>query len=313
MSAYAPARAPAWRDLETTATLRPYRAWARLKTSRFEARVGLQQINFGSATLLRPLMWFDSVDPRDPLQVTPGVYAVLLRYYFQDHASVWAWGLYGNERTKGWETNPAGRETPEFGGRVQVPVPRGEMAFSTHQRRVDPSRRVTRHVGLADRTLSERRYGVDGKWDVGIGVWFEGVWTRQTHPDLIRPDQGALNIGADYTFGVGNGLHALAEYFVLEHALAAPGLVGASKLWAASLRYPLGILDTIAGIVYVDSTRQDTYRFVNWQRSYDRWQLYVMGFWNPARSAVYRSQSGQAIGQNPLIGQGVQVMAVFNH
>ena len=58
-----------------TATSSPTAAWLRLSTSRFEARVGLQKINFGSATLFRPLMWFDSLDPRDPLQITDGVYA----------------------------------------------------------------------------------------------------------------------------------------------------------------------------------------------------------------------------------------------
>jgi len=96
-------------------------------------------------------------------------------------------------------------------------------------------------------------------------------------------------------------------------ALVAPARLSASRLWAASMRYPLGILDTLAAIAYVDSTRRDTYRFVSWQRSYDRWQFYVMGFWNPEQAAVHRSQSGQAIGQNPLTGQGFQVMAVFNH
>ena len=77
-----------------------YRLWTRLSSERFEARLGLQRINFGSATLLRPLMWFDRIDPRDPLQITDGVYALLLRYYFQDNANVWAWGLLGNSSRK---------------------------------------------------------------------------------------------------------------------------------------------------------------------------------------------------------------------
>jgi len=55
--------------------------WIRLSTKQFELRAGLQKINFGSATLLRPLMWFDKIDPRDPLQLTDGVYALLARYY----------------------------------------------------------------------------------------------------------------------------------------------------------------------------------------------------------------------------------------
>jgi hypothetical protein len=63
--------------------LKPYRLWMRYSSDQFEIRLGLQKINFGSASMLRPLMWFDSVDPRDPLQLTDGVWALLVRYYFQ--------------------------------------------------------------------------------------------------------------------------------------------------------------------------------------------------------------------------------------
>ena len=33
---------------------------------------------------------------------------------------------------------------------------------------------------------------------------------------LSSADSAALTLGADYTFGVGNGLHVLGEYFVQE-------------------------------------------------------------------------------------------------
>ena len=57
--------------------VKPYRLWARYSSRQFEVRAGLQKINFGSASLLRPLMWFDQVDPRDPLKLTDGVWGVL--------------------------------------------------------------------------------------------------------------------------------------------------------------------------------------------------------------------------------------------
>ena len=47
--------------------LNPYRVWGRYSTEQLEVRLGLQKINFGSATMLRALRWFDQVDPRDPL------------------------------------------------------------------------------------------------------------------------------------------------------------------------------------------------------------------------------------------------------
>ena len=70
LNAYGTARLHALDDVRTDGDVDPYRLWARFSTSQFEARIGLQKINFGSATLLRPLMWFDSIDPRDHLQLT---------------------------------------------------------------------------------------------------------------------------------------------------------------------------------------------------------------------------------------------------
>ena len=67
------------------------------RNNKLHIEPGLQKINFGSATMLRPLMWFDQVDPRDPLQLTDGVWGVLGRYYFLNNANIWLWGLYGNK------------------------------------------------------------------------------------------------------------------------------------------------------------------------------------------------------------------------
>ena len=85
----------------TSGDIKPYRGWLRLSGARFEARFGLQQLSFGSATLFRPLMWFDSLDPRDPLQLTDGVYGLLLRFYAKGNANAWLWGLYGLELRDG--------------------------------------------------------------------------------------------------------------------------------------------------------------------------------------------------------------------
>ncbi len=109
--------------------LKPYRLWARFAGDQFEARIGLQKINFGSATLFRPLMWFDRIDPRDPLKLTDGVYGLLIRYYFQNNANIWLWGLYDNNELKGWETAPTIDNGAEFGGRFQLPLPTGEAGY----------------------------------------------------------------------------------------------------------------------------------------------------------------------------------------
>jgi hypothetical protein len=86
---------------ESDAAIKPYRLWMRYSTDQLELRLGLQKINFGSASILRPLMWFDQMDPRDPLHLTVGVWAFLGRYYFLNNANIWLWGLYGNHDPRG--------------------------------------------------------------------------------------------------------------------------------------------------------------------------------------------------------------------
>jgi len=43
-----------------------HRLWFRIAADRWEVRFGRQKISFGSASLVRPLMWFDRTDARDP-------------------------------------------------------------------------------------------------------------------------------------------------------------------------------------------------------------------------------------------------------
>ncbi|MFZ2339285.1 MAG: hypothetical protein WAW07_06110 [Bacteroidales bacterium] len=93
------------RGTSAEARIKPYRLWARYSSDQFELRLGLQKINFGSASMLRPLMWFDQMDPRDPLRLTDGVWGLLGRYYFLNNANIWLWGLYGNHDPRAWETD----------------------------------------------------------------------------------------------------------------------------------------------------------------------------------------------------------------
>ncbi len=296
---------------KTDGKVSPYRLWLRFSTSQFEARIGLQKINFGSASLLRPLMWFDSLDPRDPLQLTDGVYALLLRYFFVNNANIWLWGLYGNDKTKGWEQFTTLKDTVEYGGRFQLPLFSGEFALTYHHRVADLSdyfRMAPFPAGLGSEA-PEDRLGVDGKWDLGIGLWFEASLVRQDNDLLPQPWQRALNLGIDYTVSLGNGLNIMGEHFRLERsekALSAGKRVDFSALF---LRYPLSILDDVTAIVYYDWDKKDFYRFLNWQRTYDRWRFNVIAFWNPETFSIYPAQSGN----NPFGGKGFQIMLVFNY
>jgi hypothetical protein len=298
------------------ATAKLYRAWMRIASEKFEFRAGLQKLNFGSASLFRPLMWFDSVDPRDPLQLTNGVYGLLARYYFLDNANIWLWGLYGNRESKGWEVVPTTEKSIEYGGRVQIPAWTGEVAATYHHREADFTQLNTLAIYATKARTPEDRFALDGKWNIGIGAWFEVALTHdQTDlPSMIYHRQWTL--GADYTFDIGNGVTALTEYFRTDNPetpLAPANGLGFSAL---SLNYPLGLIDRISGILYRDWSNKEWYRLVTWQRTYDNWMFYLLGFWNPNNIGLYRIQPPNATGQpaaSPFAGTGIQLMLVFNH
>jgi len=308
LNAYGTGTINALDDVHTEGKVKPYRMWLRFSSSQFEARLGLQKINFGSASLLRPLMWFDRIDPRDPLQLTDGVYGLLMRYYFLDNTNIWVWGLYGNDEPKGWETMSSDRKSPELGGRIQTPLGKGEIAFSCHHREIDV-KGLLQGPEPDNIRIPENRYALDGKWDIGIGIWFETSLFHQQTEHLPYTWQKALNVGMDYTFNIGNGLNVIGEHFVLEASRDVFGSGEATKFSALALNYPLGLLDNITGILYYDWENKDFYNFLRWQRTYDRWSFHFMAFWNPERFRVYNTQPGN----NLFAGKGIQVMAVFNY
>ncbi len=295
--------------IETFSRLSPYRFWLRYSTSNWEIRAGLQKINFGSATILRPLMWFDQVDPRDPLQLTDGVYGLLSRYYFNNNANIWLWCLYGNDAERGWDYLPSDRRTPEFGGRVQIPVKSGELAVSYHHRKVDFTRLNTDTTYTGSTFYPENRIGFDGKWDAMAGVWFEVVVKQNNPENSFMPEwEEYLNVGLDYTFGIGNGLNTMVEFFCLGSSENFLGQGSRTHFSALSLNYPLGMINSFSCILFYNWDDRGFYRFINFQRTYDNWTFYVMAFWNPDQYSLY------TLGQehNLFAGKGLQFMAVWD-
>ncbi len=288
--------------------VRPYRAWMKFSGDQFEVRGGLQKINFGSANLLRPLMWFDQIDPRDPLQLTDGVWGILGRYYFLNNANIWVWGLIGNDQRKGWEVIPSVKNKPEFGFRVQLPIPGGELATTYHYRVADAEKVFQIPHGEKPH-IREKRLALDGKFDYVVGLWFEAVLTHQEIHILELKYSHALSLGLDYTFGLGNGINVMTEYFTFgssERPLSGGENVHFSAL---SANYPFNIINNLNGILFYDWTNKEFYNFINWSWQYDKWSFYIMGFWNPQRFNLY-----QGLGDaNLYAGRGLQFMLVFNH
>ncbi len=293
----------------TTTNLDLYRIWGRYSTEHFEFRLGMQKINFGTASMMRALRWFDQVDPRDPLGLTDGVWAALGRYYFLDNTNIWIWALYGNNNTKGMEAIKTKQDTPELGGRIQFPVPKGEAGLSYHHRNVD-SRGFMDEIPEFEK-INETRVGIDAKWDVTIGLWLEAAWMTKNKNIGIFTNQEILTLGSDYTFGIGNGLNLTLEHMLLSYDENAFGFENNYHFTGLSLSYPLGMFDNIQGIFYYDWENNSSCNFINWFRQFNKTTLYVMAYLNPKNRAL--PSMGIDSKENLFGGLGVQIMYVFNH
>lgn len=286
----------------TNSDLELYRLKFRFTTARAEVRIGLQKINFGPAQLLRSLMWFDRLDPRDPLHITDGVWGLLSRYYFQNNANVWLWELFGNDETKGYELYPTAPERPEFGGRVQFPVPRGEVGISSHVRRV-------RAQLITETEFLEKRIGLDGRWDVGIGLWFELVSQQWETDELPYEFTKSMTVGMDYTIGIGNGIYAIAEHMSNAVSDQLFSRDEDNQISAYSLSYPISMFDTVMGYGFYDWENGNYYQYIGWQRIYDSWIINPSLFWYPDDESAGIGMEPNYLGR----GYGAQIIIIYNH
>jgi len=269
--------------------------------------VGLQKINFGSASLLKPLMWFDQIDPRDPLKLTDGVWSALARYYFLNNANIWLWTLYGNKNLKGWEMLKTNQNYPEIGGRFQTPVPRGEAGISYHYR-IAESRDFPTTEFQYDK-VPENRIGLDAKFDYIVGLWFEASWVNKSKDMGIYTNQEIFNIGTDYTFGLGNGLSVIFEQLLAASDKKAFTFDQTTTFSMLNMNYNIGLFDNISAIIYYDCMNNKVYNFVNWQKQFNKWSLYLMGYANPKDYNIPTQGADESL----YGGLGVQLMFVYNH
>jgi hypothetical protein len=215
--------------------------------------------------------------------------------------------LIGNEKAKTWETGITKQWFPEFGGRFQSPVPKGEAALSYHFRMADIRELDTSFA--ANPEVAENRIGLDGKWDLGIGLWAEGTWIRKSRNIGIYTNQEILNGGMDYTFGVGNGLNLIVEQLVVSNDEKPFQFSRLVTFTGLSLSYPIGLSDNLGIIIFYDWTHDAFYNFVNWHKQFNRISLYLMAFWNPENYSM--PQQGDS--SNLFAGKGLQAMVMWNH
>jgi len=262
------------KDVDSDFEFDVYRFWLRSSAEQSEFRVGLQKINFGPARYLRSLQWFDRIDPLDPRQQTEGVCSMLMRYYGLDNSNYWFWVLYDESEFKGSELVESRDKTLEMGGRLQLSILGGDIGFSYHNRGLKNPNTDDREPELFDDS-EERRFGFDGSWDIGIGLWQETSISIYDGVDELPLYAEFYTLGADYTFELGNGLHILAEhqYIRTENKL----LDKAEEQRNVSLLtadYPIGLYDSIMGLVSYDHQDENMYYYLSYTLVYDYLSMY---------------------------------------
>ncbi len=284
------------------ADLELYRLKLRFATAQTETRIGLQKINFGPAQLLRSLRWFDRLDARDALKLTDGVYGLRFKYDALNNANVWLWGLYKNDEVKGYETLSSVDDTPEFGGRLQYPALDGELAAAFHTRKVDASL-----PGAAD--FRENRFALDGRWEIGAGLWFESVLQHQD-TDLVPYRWTKIStLGMDYTFGIGNGVYTVGEHFTTLLSDDVFGWDEDAHVSAFSLSYPIGLFDNLTAIGYYSWEQEEYSQYLSWQRAYDNLVINLSLFRYPDKDGDSNESRNNAFGN----GYGAQLMLIYHH
>lgn len=285
-----------------SADFSPYRCWARFAGSQFEFRAGLQKITFGQAQMLRPLMWYDSIDPRDPLNLTKGKWAVRARYYFPgSNNNVWFWGMSESSDDSYMFIEGVNCDDHVYSGglRIQADIWGGETGISGGLGHYDSfvcfDEAVEQHTTEAD----DYRLGLDIKWDMEVGFWMEAAAVfRNSSYDFnsvsfykhSRMATYMVTLGADYTLPVGNGIYVMAEAMLTDvnMILNDPIITGLSEeltVWdeqvfmtAFMVQYPLGIFDAVGFMSFVlPQSGFKHYSYLFWQRQYDNITLRLSG------------------------------------
>lgn len=270
-----------------------YRLWLRSTNPNSELRLGLQKINFGSATFFRPLQWFDNIDPRDSQNRTEGVLGLLLRYYLMDNSNFWFWGILDGDDSEYLKSKEGSIST---GARMQLPILGGEVAISYHQRALGGYSEDDYIV--IGKSSSESKYGFDGRWDYIAGFWLESSWSVLYNTQSYNSHSECYTLGSDYTFSFGNGIHVLGEMmFIGKGEDFFQRDARYEQFYVISSDTPIGLYDTISGLALYNSISEDIYYYLSYGMTFDYFKLNVNLTLSP-NDSVENSEIGFSNGKS---------------
>ncbi|MDT8445638.1 MAG: hypothetical protein RRB13_01920 [bacterium] len=253
--------------LETEAEL--LRAWGRVFDPNTELRLGLQELSFGPAVLLRSLQWFDQKDPLDPTGFTKGVKGALLRVSTKENSTFWLWSLGGNQDLYALTPYASEKHRVEWGGRAQLSFEALEAGLTLHRRTLSLP---------GQESVPESRLALDAKADFTyLGAWVEGVGLTRAREGPSAQDERWGTLGMDTSINWLEGLLLTAEHYRKDTRSggAAWNRSAQSNALMASLGF--GLLDNYRISWFTTEEPQAQQARFDWQRSYDNllWNLSV--------------------------------------
>ena len=142
-----------------------------------------------------------------------------------------------------------------------------------------------------------------------VGLWFEATQTIKNEDLGILTNQTLLNVGTDYTFGIGNGLNISTEHLIASFDQDAFEFSNSVNTTVLQANYPLGLFDAITAMYYYNWSSQNNTVFINYEHQFSKLTGYVM--------AYYNTDIPQTIQENNLTnnftGPGIRLMLVYNH
>jgi hypothetical protein len=197
----------------------------------------------------------------------------------------------------------------EYGGRIQLPILNGELGISYHNRHFEANYKyeTNPHPFLPEDNYSENRFALDGKWDLGVGLWFEAEVIN--YNAQVNKWQQMLTIGSDYTISLGNGLHILGEYFFVNMAEDFFGIDNTHNFAGFTIDYPIGLFDVVNGFIRCDLESLELYNYLSWQKTYNNFSINLSYSW-------MTSNDLQSINNNQsmsLLDDFVKLMIIYNY
>ena len=268
-----------------------FRAWFRVYDDSTEYRLGLQELSFGPAVLLRTLQWFDTKDALDPTSFTKGVKGALIRISTENNSSYWIWSLYGNEDLYSATRFASDTEKPEFGGRSQFSGDLAEWAITLHQRDVLLNKQES---------VKENRLGLDLKLDLEYnGLWLESMLIKRDAPYPYPSEARQSTAGIDYTLDFSDGIVLTLERNWGDAKTEATEFAASQDNTAFMASIGQRLLDSFSLTLMQTKIPETSVARFDWQRTYDDyiWDL-----------SLFKSKQGTAPGQ-----YGLGLIVQYNH